>query len=496
MIQKIQKYVEQHHMLHEGDNVIAALSGGADSVCLLLVLRELASEYGLVIQAVHVEHGIRGRESLRDARFCRELCADYGIPLHVCGVDAPAYAKKQGLSLEEAARELRYHCLEEAAKSCVPEGNCVIAVAHHMEDSCETMLFHLSRGTGLDGMQGIRPVRDRIIRPLLCVNREEIEAFLAQRGVSFCTDTTNFDTTYTRNRLRHHVLPELKAVNEQAADHFFQFSEEVRETVDYLDEQVRLASNQVMVGKEVQHTDDGGHTQRICEVQLDKKKLGELHPVIGKRLIYQFICGMAGARKDITKQHVEAVRGLCQGMTGRRISLPYGIIAESSYERIFIYRESEQCEIRNIQSLDKREAAAEISVSESCQNISLGDWNFRIRLKDFDGDMGKISEKTYTKWFDYDIIKHNVLLRYRMPGDYLQVELSGGTKKLKDYMIDRKIPRRERDFLPLVADGSHILWVVGHRISEAYKITRETTHILEICAEKRTGENEDERNHT
>ena len=206
MIAKVLEYVKKYRMIEEGDTIAAGVSGGADSVCLLFVMLHLQKIIPFRLAVVHVNHGIR-QEAGRDADYVRGLCEDKGLPFYLTEADVPGYAASCGMSSEEAGREIRYRALREALER---EGAGVrgrIAVAHNGNDRAETMLFHLFRGTGLTGMSGIRPVSGNIIRPLLCVEREEIEKWLGERDIDYCRDCTNDQDLYTRNRIRHHILP-------------------------------------------------------------------------------------------------------------------------------------------------------------------------------------------------------------------------------------------------------------------------------------------------
>ncbi len=238
--------IEKHRMLFPGDGVMAALSGGADSVALLHCLAGLAGEMGFFLSACHVNHGIRGEEALRDQRFCEKLCRELGIPLTVEQTDVPAFAAERKLGLEEAARDLRYDCLFQAAREWqkrLSPGTCVkLATAHTLSDNLETILFSLARGTGLAGLCGIPPVRRTegkpdIIRPLLEVSRTEIEEYCRQKRLDFVVDSTNSDESYTRNKLRHRVIPLLREINpnlEQAAARMAGSLQEDRECLEGL----------------------------------------------------------------------------------------------------------------------------------------------------------------------------------------------------------------------------------------------------------------------
>ncbi len=480
-------------MLRAGDMVIVGLSGGADSVCLLLLLKELAREIGYSLTAVHVEHGMRGEESRREAAFARKLCHEADIDFLSYAVDVPDYRARTGRSPEEAARELRYDCFRQA---CVSRGANRLALAHHAGDCAETMLFHLSRGTGIRGMCGIRPVSERalagtelfseekvdlscakdeagtvtVIRPLLCVTRAEIEQWLAARGQDFCTDSSNGDLSYARNRIRHRVLPELTKINAQAVPHMQRLSEQMVELCDYLDEAAREAGRDVFSIGARTTGENGDATESTAageEISISCARFLALPEVLRAHLLTQLIGLAAGSSRDITTIHVEQVLRLMTAEVGAKVSLPHGITARKTYDTVRLCAET---------PLSALPAARDLVIPG--ETVLENGLTFTAEiLEDFDFSQ-KIPRKSYTKWFDYDKIHSVVQLRGRLPGDYLVTDEAGGHKKLKKYLIDEKIPREERDRLCLVADGAHVLWVVGYRISEAYKVTEGTERIL------------------
>ncbi len=469
-------------MIETGELVVAGVSGGADSVCLLLLLRELAEEMGFFVKAVHVEHGIRGEESLGDAAFVEELCKEQGIDLLTCHVEVPRTRDASGHSPEEAARELRYDCFRQACEEC---GTEKLVLAHHADDTAETMLFHLARGTGIRGMCGIRPVSEHgfpgealgadarliILRPLLCVTRGEILAWLSGRGQAYRTDSTNADTSYARNRIRERVLPELTAINAQAVPHMRQFADQMEAVCDYLDETAwEDARGIVSIGEETPPA-----------IRIAGAPFLALREVPGRHLLLLLIGMAAGSRRDVTSGHVEQVMRLMTAEVGAKVSLPGGVTAEKTYDAVVL----RACAPGADETLPRplAEQALQIpggTVLENglCFSAELLD----AREDDPAGISEKIPRKKYTKWFDYDKIKDAVLLRSRKPDDYLITDADGGHKKLNRFFVDEKVPLSERDGICLLADGDHILWVVGKRISEAYKVTEDTKRILQVRA--------------
>ena len=481
MLKKVKNFIEQHHMIEAGEKILAGVSGGADSVCLLLVLAKLQEPLGFTLAAVHVEHGIRGEESLADAAFTERLCRDLGIPCRRYSVRAAEYARERGLSLEEAARELRYGCFRQA---CREEGAGKAAVAHHGGDSAETMLVHLARGTGIRGLGGIAPSIQmdgmQVIRPLLCLTRQEIEGWLREQEQDFCVDATNADVNYARNRIRREVLPGLCRINSQAIAHMMNTAGQLREISEFLEEAAQQAGAGVYEKIAAESTAAG-------RIRIGEERFRQIHPVLQKTLLHQLIGEMAGGRKDITSGHVEQVLGLFGRRNGKQVCLPCGVAAERTRQAVELFfpgREEDPGE-------EKERICQALAVPG--ETLCANGMQFRAEVFVFDGNFEKIPQKRYTKWFDYDKIKNTVWLRNRQAGDFLQSDKNGGHKKLKRYLMDEKIPAEERDQILLLAEESHVLWVVGYRISEAYKISPGTKRVLcvrcvkesELCIQKK-----------
>lgn len=478
MFDEVEEWVRKEKLIAKGDMVLAGVSGGADSVCLLLVLLFLQKRLQFSLQVLHVEHGIRGKESREDAAFVEKLCEAQAqkIPCEVVSVDVPSYAKKQGIGLEEAARLLRYACFEQAAQRLLKEGKeageksatVKIALAHHADDNAETILFQMVRGSGIRGLSGMRAKRSlfpraEIIRPLLHVTRSEIETFLAEQEQSYCVDATNLDMDYSRNRIRHAVIPQLKQINKQALAHISQSAGYLQEMTDYLEMQVQK------------------NLPQICEKEergyLIKQELFLAQPLILQReMILEILGRTASSRKDISAVHVESVLALFPSQVGRGISLPYQMQAKRVYEGVSVFiGENETVAVQECYEFTK-EALASLRKGEKI-SICLPDGEISAQIIDY---CGEIPKKKYTKWLDYDKMKCGLQIRKRASQDYLVIDEMGHRKKIKEYMIAEKIPAKERNALWLVADKSHVVWVIGGRIGADYKITNHTKRILEI----------------
>lgn len=456
MIEKVLQFVRKQHMIEDGDRVLAGVSGGADSVCMLLVLCQLKKEIEFELRVFHVEHGIRGEESRKDCAFVEALCRQKQIPCKSVSIDVPAKAKEMGMTMEEAARTLRYEAMGREAEDW---GNAKIAVAHNRNDDAETVLFHLVRGTGLRGLGGIAPVRANIIRPLLETDRKEILEFLEKEGQDYCTDSTNSNLDYSRNRIRNEVLPQLTLINSQTTAHIQQASDMIRMAAAYIEEQAAAATKECLVIEE------------DC-VRIKEKELMSRQELIRKEILQKALTELSGSRKDIEKKHLEQIEELFCRQAGKCSSLPYGIEACRTYEGVRLSREKRPKILTEIQFSQKELQQLEEGV------LQKGEFTLRL-LKNHDNFI-KISPKTYTKWFDYDKIRGDLSARSRREGDYFVCNQQGNEQKLNRFFINEKIEAEKRDSIWLLAEGTHILWIVGYRISNYYKVQKETKRILEV----------------
>lgn len=478
-LKKVHQYISDLHMIEAGMHVVAGISGGADSMCLLFILLSLREKLNLRLTAVHVNHGLRGAAADGDEAFVKSWCEAQAVDFISFKTDIRARAKAEGISEEECGRLFRYECFE---KVRLQKHADVIAVAHHQDDLAETVIFNIVRGSHMKGMAGIVPVREHIIRPLLGLRRAEIEALLLSRHIDYRTDATNFEENYTRNKIRLKVLPYLsQEVNPRAVEHIAASASAALEVSAYIERQAEAAWQRVssMAG--------GG---RFCENQekipaLCVEKLLAEDIVIQKALVRMLIKQNTGRLKDITAQHIQSVLSLTQLADGKEVHLPYHMAACRMGEWIvLIRREKKPCA-----GLHKQEVIS-VTVPSSCRILNL---NGEMTL-DFTKtkQIPVFFKNPCTKCFDYDKINGGLLLRHRQPEDYM--EIRGGKKKtVARMMIDGKVPRAQRERLWVLADGHHVLWIPGMeggRISEYYKIDETTQQVLMI---KIKGESENGR---
>lgn len=443
-------------MIESGDKIFAAVSGGADSVCLLLVLNNLKSELDFKLEVVTVDHGLRGEESLKDVEFVEKLCERLNIICHTYHVDVAPFRRNNNYSIEEAARILRYECFEKH----INEGK--IAIAHNMEDNAETLIFNITRGCGIYGLRGIGKVRENYIRPLIECSRVDIESYLNKMGESFCTDSTNEETDYARNKIRHNVMPILREINPSVAMHISKMCDMQKEAVNYIDRQTKKAYDRYVNGNTL--------SGDILNEDL----------IIITSVIRLFLIDNAKTAKDIASVHIDSVLKLLDGGVGRQIDLPYCMRAVSSYDCVKIVSDDGEQESKKPDDLMIMPLIREIGDKE----VVICD-KYEISLMIVRAGYDEITSKSYTKMLDYDKISDKLCIRHRRKGDYLTIDSYGNKKSLNRYMIDTKIPREDRDRVILFSDGAHIMYVAAHRISEYYKVDDKTKRILKIDITRR-----------
>lgn len=460
MLRKIRRYMENQQMISKGDKIVLGLSGGADSVALFLLLNELKEEYELNLFAVHVNHGIR-KEAGEDADYAKELCEKFAVPFFLFEADISEMAKKQGKSEEEMGREFRYQCFNEVMEK---EQADKIAVAHHMDDKVETVLFHLLRGTDLTGMSGIRPVNGKIIRPLLSCRKEELITWLTEQKVAWKEDVTNGDNDYARNKIRNQILPLLTEINKQAVKHIAEYADSITEYDEYFCTEVSdyLAS-------------DACFKDGYGEISLHILLMNDR--ILALRIIYEMMAQVCGEKKNISKEHVLSVYELLRKQIGKKVDLPYQMEAYITYRDLIIRKCSKEdeesfCWYKEI-DLDTLK-----SQKEKKTEISLPDGtNIILEIMD---SIEELCINPYTKSFDCGTIGDTLCFRTPEAEDYIIINKDGRRKKLSRYFIDEKIPAAERKKQIVAAIGHEVLYVVGGRRCENYHLNQETKEILSL----------------
>ena len=456
-IDKIKAVIKDNELIKEGERVVVGVSGGADSVCLLLVLKEIMPLE--CITAVHINHGIRGDEAARDEDFVLQLCKRQGIRLEIRRLDVPLFARENKISEEEAGRVLRYRVFEEIRLLYKADK---IAVAHNLNDVAETFLMNLSRGSGITGLTGIKLRSGVLIRPLIKTSRTEIEEIVTYLGEGFITDSTNNSLIYTRNRIRKRVIPELEEVNERAVSHINDACERLEKIEAYIIKEAANAyKSYVTKGKDI----------------FISNEILTLDEVIIEEVLHKALSEAAGRARDIGSVHISYLLELFNKQVGREIDLPYQVRAFREYKGIRLKGSANKSESgESIQMLP--ELLLHTEDVEGISTVASEEDNIRLTFED--GSVKNLSQNSCIRWFDYDKIAENVMLRFREEGDFLVISPEGDKKKLKKYFTDSKIPSDKRGEIPLVASGNEVLWIIGYRTGEGARITKSTKKLLKM----------------
>ncbi len=441
MLEKVKNCILTNNLLAENQTVIVGFSGGADSVSLLYALKKL--EYN--VKALHVEHGIRGEEALQDAIFAKNFCKQHNIEFFVEHINVPEFAKMNGFSLETAARIERHRIFNEYSKKY----NCPIALAHNKNDQAETVLMHLLRGSGLNGLTGMKYQTNNVIRPLLDVSRDEIEVFNAKNNLSFVIDSTNLSDQHTRNKIRNNVIPLLNnTLGINCVDNITQCASILDEYNNYIFTVTNDFSKNLI-------------SQNENCITLD---ISDIPHVIFIELIKLAIKKVNGNIVDIEKIHLENVFELTKKESGKEIHLPYGIKAKRIYNQIFFSNTIDDFTAEYDFFIDKDYLWINNYV-KSCITSTV--------IKD-----------CVCEHLDFDKLPENLTLRTRKSGDFIYPLGTKGKCTLKKYFIDKKIPQNLRNSIPLLAKNSEIYAILGYSVSEKVKISDSTNKILKIYMEK------------
>jgi tRNA(Ile)-lysidine synthase len=455
--------IEKHSMLSGKEKVLVALSGGPDSVCLLHVLKNLKDEFKLDIYALYIDHGLRAEEASIEKEFCKNLCEKLDLPFMTKFIDVKNYAQEKGINRQEAARELRYQVFEETALEINAQK---VALGHTADDQAETLLMRLLRGSGPTGLSGIPPVRGKFIRPLIEIEKQEIERYLQEEKVDYIVDSSNLREDYLRNKIRLSLVPMIREVNPNIIDTLSRTAAILREEERYFG---------ILVTKTLMRLMSRKTNSRI---ELFLSPLEVMERVILRRTLRKAIDETRGLR-GINFIHIEDIIKLIKkSKTGGRLYLPHGIRAIKDYSTLILTSEPPV-------KLDTYtlEVPGEMVLKEAGVLIKASLINF----SDF-GESGQ-AVKVHADFktlalFDAARLLFPLVVRPRKRGDFFYPLGFGKKKKLQDFFVDEKVPRDERDAIPLIVSGEDIVWVVGYRGDERFRVTDETKKVLRLEVKK------------
>lgn len=463
MKEKVLNYIKKHHMLEQGDGVLLAVSGGPDSICLLHILYSLRHSFDLRLMVAHINHQLRPEHAESDEKYVRDLCAEWDLPFFSHAEDVDLLSKTKGISIEEAGREVRYHYFFKIKEEQQLQK---IALGQHGDDNAETILMRLLRGTGPKGLAGIPPHRkDGVIRPLLSSSREEIESYCKEHQLFPQIDESNLQAVYFRNKIRLGILPYLEQYSRNFKDNLKNLGELMREEQDYINYEM-----------EKLWTSNTSKTSEGIVFCLDW--IENLFPFQQKEMLRRSIEWVKGTLKEIEYVHIQLIleKMADKDNTTWELQLPQGIRVKRQYEKIVVT----QGEKEHIQSFSY---PLRVGEEHWIPEISL---QCKLDLVTREG-IGIIKASPEKAYFDYEKMKGQMFIRNRLPGDTFRPSGTRGTKKLKDFFMDQKVPKEKRDSVPLIVGQDGIIWVVGYRVDERYMVDQNSETILTIQCKYRGG---------
>lgn len=441
---EILDFIKEKKLIKPGEVIGVGVSGGIDSMCLLHFLNANKQALDIDVVAIHVNHGIR-EEAEAESRFVLQKCKEMGVRTYKFSIDAPKLAKERSLSLESAAREGRYGVFEALVKKDIVDK---IALAHHQSDQAETILMHIFRGSGLAGARGMEPIRDKIyIRPMLPVSKEEIAEYAAINNIEYVEDSSNKDNSYSRNFIRNVVMKKVLEKWPNAIEAINNFAKAVCDDDDYI--KSRLDTNSLLVDDKV--------VQMPCSYFSSSSS-------VYSRIVFK-VLDLIGARKDIERKHIEMIKDLAFAENGKKIKLPNDVVVSKEYDFLTFVNTF-------------------VEKPTLSKPLEIGDFE----AKNFGRVViNRISTKRPREggalYFDHRKVPKDARWRYREDGDVFE-KFGGGTKKLKSFLIDRKIPVRVRDYIPVLASGNEVFVIAGVEVSEKVRVDDDVPTCFRLTVEK------------
>lgn len=462
---KVKNYIINKNMIKQGDRILIALSGGPDSIALTHVLYTLKECFNINLFAAHVNHCVRGKEADEDEAYAKDFCDRLNIPFFSIRIDVNELAKNKGISTEMAGREVRYEFFNKIKN----ENNInKIALAHNSNDQAETLLMRIMRGTGIQGLIGIKPVRDEYyIRPILCIDRADIENYCHGNNLMPRIDKTNLETIYSRNKVRLELIPYIKEnFNEDIVDTLNRLSETIEKDNDFLEEitskyfsqYIKISNREIIIDKDI----------------------FLLHEAMVTRLLRKSLESLTGNLVNFEKVHIYDMIKLNKQGTGKSINLPKGVLVQNIYgDLVLSYLSNKDKSVKTELKLSDNVLNKDLlSKGITLEEKILG---YKVSLKLISNNKDiNLKKDNLVKYFSIDEDIESVVIRNRKDGDQFNPYGMTGTKKLKDVFMDLKIRKDLRDDIPLVLINDKIGWIVGYRVSNAFKVSRNSKNILEI----------------
>lgn len=454
---KVKAQLEKLNVNLAGKTLLVGVSGGVDSMVLLHILKNLSTEMGFILHAAHMEHGMREDASLQDMTFVKNRCIAQGISLHMRQVDVKKEAELTGETLEACARRLRYAFFGDVLQDI---GSDMLLVAHHMDDQAETILLHMIRGSGLNGLCGMKEVEQtafpfNVLRPLLSFSKKEIIAYAHANDIDYCIDETNDDTRFSRNRIRHEWMPKLTKMNPNITETLYRLSKVLQTDEAYMKEQAENATTTL-----IKQTKQG--------IEIDLFAFLQMHESLQRRVLLLALA-RAGA-EDIAHCHVRDILQLCVGQTGKQVHLPGGIHAYRSYEQLVIAQVTEPMMIAT-----QPFAVPSDYVFEDGRKLT-AEW-----LQDMPQNLTHPPQGVL--FISADALPKNLQVRTWQAGDVFHPLGAPGSRLLQDYFSDKKVPRQKRSLLLLIAHDKEIFAVCGMEISQKAKVNDDTAKVIQLSVE-------------